>query len=261
MKLSRPTIITGLRGLVFPMICARLSAATMTFSAVADTSLFQANPDADLGGSSLVAGTNFTNTRSRGLFRFDLGALPPGAVVTGVEVSLYVSRVPDPDMRGNPASYDFSLHRLLVSWGEGTGSSVTGTVAMPGDATWNDRHFGSAPWASPGALIGVDYVEAASATTAVVNLGGYVWSSGGLVNDVKAWQENPGSNFGFLLASDDETTLGSGRRFGSREQSGGAVTPPQLTVTYSLVPSRRWRAYAWSVWQRWLCAGCVAVNR
>ena len=86
---------------------------------------------------------------------------------------------------------------------------------MPGDATWNDRHFGSAPWASPGALIGVDYVEAASATTAVVDLGGYVWSSGGLVDDVKAWQENPGSNFGFILASDDETTLGSGRRFGS----------------------------------------------
>ncbi len=236
MKLSRLSIFSGLCWLVYPIFCARLSAATMTFSAVADTSLFQANPDSDLGGSSLVAGTNFTNTRSRAMFRFDLGALPPGAVVSGAEVSLSVSKVPDPDMRGNPVSYDFSLHRLLVSWGEGTGTPVTGTAAMPGDATWNDRHFGSTPWSSPGALIGVDYAEVASATTAVVDLGGYVWSSGGLIDDVKAWQQNPGSNFGFLLASDDETTLGSGRRFGSREQSGGAVTPPQLTVTYTLVP-------------------------
>jgi hypothetical protein len=218
------------------MVCLQAQAATMTLTAVADTSLFQANPDSDLGGSSLVAGTNFINTRSRALIRFDLGALPPGAVVSGAEVSLYVSRVPDPDMRGAPVSFDFSLHRLLVSWGEGTGSSVTGTVPMPGDATWNERHYGSTAWASPGALIGVDYVEAASATTAVVDIGGYVWSSGGLVDDVKAWLENPASNFGFILASDDETTQGSGRRFGSTEQSGGAVTPPRLTVTYTVVP-------------------------
>jgi hypothetical protein len=236
MKLSRPSIATRLRWLVFPMVCARLSAATMMVPAVADTSLFQANPDSDLGGSSLVAGTNFTNTRSRALFRFDLGVLPAGAVVSGAEVSLYVSKVPDPDMRGTPVSFDFSLHRLLVSWGEGSGTSVTGTVPMPGDATWNERHFGSTAWASPGALIGVDYTEAASATTAVVDIGGYMWSSGGLVDDVKAWQENPASNFGFILTSDDETTQGSGRRFGSSEQSGGSVTPPLLTVTYTLVP-------------------------
>lgn len=236
MKTGCQMTSTLLGCLVFPALCLPLTAATMSLTAVADTSLFQANPDSDLGGSSLVAGTTFASTRSRALFRFDLGALPPGAVVSGVEVSLYVSKVPDPDMRGMPVSYDFSLHRLLVSWGEGTGSSVTGTVAMPGDATWNQRHFGSAPWASPGALIGVDYAEAASATTAVVNIGGYVWSSSGLVDDVKAWQENPASNFGFILASEDETSLGSGRRFGSKEQSGGAVSPPQLTVTYTLVP-------------------------
>jgi hypothetical protein len=229
-------ISAKLRWWLFPLLCAPLSAATLTFSAVADTSLFQANPDSDLGGSSLVAGTNFNNSPSRALFRFDLGALPPGAVVSGVELSLYVSKVPDPDMRGTPVSYDFSLYRLLVSWGEGTGSTQTGTVAMPGDATWNARHYSTTPWASPGALIGVDYAETASATTAVTDIGGYVWSSGGLVDDVKAWQENPASNFGFILASNDETSPGSGRRFGSKEQSGGAVTPPRLTVTYSLVP-------------------------
>lgn len=222
--------------LVYSALCLPLQATTMTFSAVADTSLFQANPDSEQGRAPLVAGTNYNGGRSRALFRFDLGSLPPGAVVSSVELSLYVSRVPDPDMHGPPVSYDFSLHRLLVSWGEGTGSSVSGSVPMPGDATWNERHFGSAAWASPGAAIGMDYTEASSATTAVADIGGYVWSSVGLVDDVKAWQENPASNFGFILASEDETSQGSARRFGSREQLGGEVLPPRLTVAYSLVP-------------------------
>lgn len=226
-----------LRCLVFAALCSRLPAATLSFSAVADTSLFEGNPDSDLGGTSLVSGTNQQNWRSRALFRFDLGALPAGSVVSGVEVTLYVSKRPDPDQHGGPVDTDFSLHRLFVSWGEGTGSNATGTVAMPGNATWNERHFGSTPWGSPGALIGVDYAEAASATTLVSGVGAYSWgSSAALVGDVRAWQADPAANFGFILVSQGETSLGSGRRFGSKEQPGGLTPPAQLKVTYTVVP-------------------------
>ena len=237
MKSNRQLPRTMLRSFVFPLLCLRLSAATISFSAVADTSLFEGNPDSDLGGTSLVSGTNQQYSRSRALFRFDLGALPAGAVVSGVAVTLYVSKRPDPDQHGGPVDTDFSLHRLFVSWGEGTGSNATGTVAAPGNATWNERHFGATPWASPGALSGVDYAEAASATTFISNVGPYSWgSSAALVDDVRAWQANPAENFGLILVSEGETSLGSGRRFGSKEQPGGLIPPAQLIVTYTVVP-------------------------
>jgi hypothetical protein len=223
--------------LLLPVLCLRVSAATISLPAVADTSLFETNPDFNLGGTTLLAGTNQRYSRSRALFQFDLTALPAGAVVTGAEVSLYVTRRPDPDQHGGPSDSDFSLHRLFVSWGEGTGSNATGSAALPGDATWNDRHYGSTAWATPGGLIGVDYAETASATTAIGDVGAYLWqSTPDLVADVKAWQTNPLANFGFILVSQGEATLGSGRRFGANEQPGGLIPPAQLIITYTVVP-------------------------
>ena len=237
MNFKRPLIATRLWWLVVPAFCMRLQAATLTFSAVADTSIFSAKPDNDLGGTTLVSGTNQQYSLSRSMFRFDLSTLPAGAVVTGVEVTLTVTKIPDPDQHGGPVNSDFSLHRLFVSWGEGTSSNATGSGAQPSNATWNERHFGSTAWASPGALIGVDCSETPSATTFVKREGDYVWgSSAGLVDDVKAWQSDPSANFGFLLVSQNEAALGTGRRFGSKEQPGAPTSPAQLIVTYSVVP-------------------------
>ena len=102
---------------------SRVSAATISLGSVGDTSLYQNKPDFNLGGTTLVAGTNQQVSRSRGLFRFDLSSVPTDAVVTGVEVQLYCTRQPDPDQHGGPVSSDFSLHRLWVGWGEGAGTS------------------------------------------------------------------------------------------------------------------------------------------
>lgn len=237
MNFNRPSIGFGLRWLVFPMLCTRLSAATITFSAVADTSVFSGKPDNDLGGTSLVSGTNQQYSLSRAMFRFDLSTLPAGAVVTGASVSLTVTKIPDPDQHGGPVNSDFSLHRLFVSWGEGASTNATGSGAQPGNATWNERHFGTTAWASPGALIGVDFAENPSATTFVEREGDYVWgSSAGLVDDVKAWQSDPAANFGLILVSQNEAALGTGRRFGSKEQPGAPTSPAQLIVTYGVVP-------------------------
>ncbi len=228
-------VTTGLLALL--AACPWASAATLTLAAVADTSIFEAKPDANLGATTLVAGTNQAYSRSRALFRFDLGALPSGAVVTDVQVALYVTRQPDPDQHAGPVGSDFSIYRMFVSWGEGSGSDTTGSAAMAGDATWNERHFAANSWATPGGLIGTDFADAASATTAIAGIGGYVWgSTSGLVDDVTFWQANPAANFGFILASQNESALGSGRRFGSKEQPGGAIQPAQLVVTYTLAP-------------------------
>jgi len=214
-----------------------VSAATLTLAAVSDTSIFESKPDSNLGATTLVAGTNQTYSRSRALFRFDLAAIPSGAVITDVQVALYVTRQPDPDQHGGPVNSDFSLYRMFVSWGEGSGTDNTGSAAMAGDATWNERHFAANSWGTPGGLIGTDFASTPSATTAIGGVGGYVWgSSSALLDDVTFWQANPAANFGFILVSQDEAALGSARRFGSKEQPGGAIAPAQLLVTYTLVP-------------------------
>jgi hypothetical protein len=219
------------------LLCGNLHAATISLLAVADASIFEGNPDFDLGGTSLVSGTNQKYTRSRAMFRFDLSQLPTGAVITAAEVSLSVTTRPDPDQHGGPVDSNFDLHRLLVSWGEGTGSNLTGSVAQPGSATWNERSSGSAAWSSPGGMIGMDYAEASSSTAFISNLGQYTWGTTSLlVDDVKAWQADPLTNFGFILVSQDEISRGSGRRFGAKEQPGGTTLPAALTVTYTLVP-------------------------
>ena len=171
------------------------------------------------------------------MFRFDVGSIPSGAVISSVQVSLHVTRRPDPDQHGGPVDSDFSLYRLFVSWGEGTGADATGSVASPGVATWNERHFGSTAWSSPGGQIGADFADNPSATTAISDLGEYVWgSSTRLVNDVKGWIAAPETNFGYMLISQSEGSLGSGRRFGAKEQPGGLTPPPRLIVTYTVVP-------------------------
>jgi len=237
MKSSRPVTCIVLRWLAFPMLCLRLSAATISLQAVADSSLYENKPDFNLGGATLVAGTNQQVSRSRALFRFDLTTVPADAVVTGVEVQLYCTRQPDPDQHGGPVPSDFSLHRLFVNWGEGVGSGNTGSVAMAGDATWNERHYLGTSWGAPGGLIGTDYADNPSATTSVGNVGLYAWgSSTELIGDVNAWLAAPSSNFGFILVNQSEGTPGSARRFASREQPGGLTPAPQLIITYSTIP-------------------------
>lgn len=223
---------------VFVALAGPLSAATVTLTAVSDTALFESNPDFSLGAATVVSGTNHRLSRTRALFRFDLGSLPADAVVTGVQVLLYCTRQPDPDQHTGPVSSDFSLHRMLVSWGEGGNGNVTGSVAMAGDATWNERHYLGTSWATPGGQSGTDYLGNPSATTSIANVGLYAWgSSTELIDDVQTWLATPAANFGFMLVNGSEASPGTGRRFASREQSSPLNPAPQLVITYIPEPS------------------------
>ena len=210
-------------------------ATQITLSAVADTSIFENHPDANLGATTMVSGTNQQYSRSRALFRFDLSLLPADAVVTQVQVTLTVTRRPDPDQHGGPVDADFSLYRLLAGWGEGSGGEVTGSNSQPGDATWNERHFNSTAWAAPGGLAGADYASDPSATTSVGGLGSYQWgSSTELIADAQLWLDDPALNFGFILVCQSEGLPGTGRRFAAKEQPGGGIPAARLALTYTV---------------------------
>jgi hypothetical protein len=220
--------------------CDRASAEIVTATPSQDATLIEIQPDRNNGGEQWVnAGTTQNGTRNRGLFQWDLTSLiPVGATILSASVTFEVIKVPGCGM----ASSSFSLYRMFSSWGEGNKVAIDnqggqGAPATAGEVTWNARFFGSTPWAAPGGLAGVDFSASPSASQYIYDVGRspYVFSSGSeLVNDVQSWVNDPKSNFGWMLASDDEGTPFTARRFASREDPFGRA--PILTVDYELVP-------------------------
>ena len=214
-----------------------LFAETITLNPSADTALHEYFPENNLGAQAwLTAGTTQNGPRTRGLMRFDFtGLIPAGAIVNSVTLTLEVTRTP---IDGDAPS-SFLLHRMLVGWGEGTGSGtppLLGRAALPGEANWTYRFAGSAPWAAPGGLAGVDYAAARSGEQFVYgeNFSPYTFAStGGLVADAQRWLDHPDQNFGWMLLTQDETANFSARRFASREDPFRA---PLLEIDFTPVP-------------------------
>ena len=204
----------------------------------ADTSLMQVAPQNNLGGAVFFnAGTSGIGTRNRALLFFDLGsAIPPGAVITGAELSMEVVRQPG----GSQQNSFFSLRRMLRSWGEGAQvpaeatSRGFGAPAVAGEAAWDFRFAPDVPWAAPGGAAGVDFSDDLSATALVTGVGQPVLfeSNAQLVADLQRWLDQPQKNFGWMFKSESEETSRTARSFASRESGFG----PTLTVTFTAVP-------------------------
>ncbi len=217
------------------VIVTKAEANTATITASADTSIYQNYPDYNMGGATLLSGTNQQPGTGRALIRFSLSGIPANATITSVAVNLSVIKVPDPDQHPVPPVAEFDLHRLLLDWGQGTGASATGNPANPGDATWNQRMYQQASWSSPGGAAGLDYASDVSSSAQVSGKGDYSFGNTPLLlSDVQGWLSNPSTNFGLMLICADEGDPGSARRFASLEQTLSIGTPPQLVVTYTV---------------------------
>ncbi|HZI33703.1 MAG TPA: DNRLRE domain-containing protein, partial [Candidatus Binatia bacterium] len=181
-------------------------ADSVTVSPVADTTLFETTPTNNLGAeATLVCGTTASGFRNRTVLKFDAAAqVPAGTVITSATLTLTVVKV-NPF---TPVSATFELHRLLQSWGEGTGAGFNrGLGATNGEATWNARVFPDDLWSSPGAAVDTDYVAAVSSSAFIGGPGGYPLSSTpALVADVQSWLDDTNSNFGWILICTDEAT-------------------------------------------------------
>ncbi len=212
-----------------------VQADTKTFNSVADATLFQANPNNNLGdGGTILAGgrpKDGSLNRTRSVLRFDLTSLPDNIVITNVTLTLKVSLTPPSQVNST-----FDLRRVLVSWGsEGTGSDKSGgTAAADTTVTWNSRFTGGLAWSTPGGATGVDFASTVSASKGVAGNGAYIFSGANLMADVQAWYGRSANNFGLVLMSESETVGRTVRRFYSRES--GALNAPLLTVQYTTVP-------------------------
>ena len=220
-------------GLFFAMGATTLGLAAAPDDAVLtptrDVTLYQSffGETANGSGQHLFCGVTVRDFNARrALLRFDLEhAIPPGARITGVELTLHLSRA----LEGSPTQ--IGLHRVARDWGEGasdaSGQEGAGAEPRPGDATWVHTFYGTSSWAVPGGDFDSSDLSAAS----VDGPGTYQWpATPALVQLAQGWLDKPASNFGIILLA-DETTNGNAKRFDSREHPNPGVRP-SLRVTF-----------------------------
>ncbi len=246
---------------IFDCLEGRVTPSTLTVGAARDNSIFSESPN-NSDGASYDLFTGRTNQSGgayrRSLIYFDLSALPSGAVIDSVSLTMVMSGGAPSGLgaggdhpQGYTGPLDISLDRMLANWGAGSsgagmgngGSVAPGTggppggsggashgfAATPGDATWIYNSFNTSSWTTPGG----DYVTTPSATQGVsINPQYVTWSSSSLVSDVQGWVNNSATNFGWMIVG-DESTNGTSRLFVSSESPNTAYRPA-LTIVYDV---------------------------
>jgi glucose/arabinose dehydrogenase len=227
-------------------VVAASAVGTLNLPPSRDTSLFSENQgNSNSLGSGLFAGklANIPGLR-RVLLGFDLSTVPPGASISAASLRMTANKIPISNLN----SATGTLHRVTSNWAEGQTNSGTGksgdgvgSPANPGasDATWSHANYDSVPWTAAGG----DYVATASATLAGINMvSSFTWTSAQLAADVQAWLSTPASNHGWILRL-TESTIGTARRFASREEAEEPATRPQLTLNYAVIAADRFREW------------------
>lgn len=224
-------------GLMLAPGTAGAQTVTVNLPAVADNTLYQDfNGNFSNGqGQFLFAGKTLGGDLRRAVVRFDLSAIPDGAVITSATVTLRQSR-----QRDSTQPEVMPLHRVLSSWGEGASNAGSpggsGAPSAPGDATWIHRSYNENPalavlWTNAGG----DFDSRPSGTATIgSSLIAYTFTGTGLATDVQGWINDRSTNFGWMLLG-DEAENQSARRFDSRE-AGNAANRPSLNVRY-VIPS------------------------
>lgn len=196
---------------------------TVNLVPVKDNSIFQNTANNSNGaGIYLFSGQTCTNSPRRALMQFDFSSIPSDATILSVSLTMNVNQM------GSPLADNYTLHTMLLDWGEGPSNNDfgLGAPALPPDATWNDAMTTIAPWITPGG----DFIPVPSSignfppTTGIA----IIPNSPTLVIDVQNWIDGLAPNFGWILIG-NETRPCSARRFGSRENAG---FEPTLTVVY-----------------------------
>jgi Ca2+-binding RTX toxin-like protein len=197
----------------------------VTVTAMKDNTLIQdATGSLSNGTGDIFVGQNANgNLVRRGLLGFDIaGNVPAGAVIQNVSLTMYVVQNP-----GGAQAVD--LHRLLADWGEGGSSGKgNGGPAQTSDATWVHTFYDTQLWAAAGG----DFSPTVSGSQTIGAPGTFsTWTSTAqMVADVQNWLDNPNTNYGWLLQTDESQS--SSKEFASREAT-DALQRPVLTIEYS----------------------------
>jgi hypothetical protein len=208
-------------------VTTSLSAQTVvTLTADRDAALYEdpTGQTANGAGTGLFVGITGQPKIRRTLLHFDLSSIPAGSRILSATITTNTT------LSSTTTPLDTTWHRALADWTEGAsvapGNGGGGTAALAGDATWLHRSYPSVLWTN----VGGDFDPNPSFTMPIQGAG--LSGSGfqqGLIDDLQTWLDNPPSNFGWLIKSDETLGPGTSKRFESRESSNGGVT---LDVAY-----------------------------
>ncbi len=160
------------------------------------------------GGPTSAQFPNFGD--SRGLFEFDLSAIPAGAVIDSAMVSLYVGFNAFSPLTSRLTSV--SVYQVTSDWTE---SGVTYDTRP----TWNTASVGSMS------------IPAATGTIVKTPYNGYINTQ--ITNLVQGWVDGSIVNNG-LITSDTYTTAGLLRIYAHEAGGDGTGTDPRLVVQYTV---------------------------
>ncbi len=221
----------GILAISLPPVASLATAGIVTLSSVRDNTIYEDSTGSLSNGAGeyFFVGLTGAGGIRRGLVRFNPSVLPADARITRAALRIYVSRA---QVGASPVQ----IYRVLAEWGEGISDagerSGVGAPATTNDATWLHRRYPGQFWATPGG----DFAAAPSATITLGGSGAQYESmpSAGLIADIEAWRNSPGSNFGWCLIGDESQT--SAKRCNTRE-SISPETRPTLFIEYRLGPA------------------------
>ena len=177
-----------------------------TFITTGDTYVDQNNPTSNYGSQYFMKVGSFGGTPNRGLFKFDLAAIPAGTNISQATLSTYFFLCNTSGTTTNLTAY-----RISGSWDELT-------------ATWNTQPA---------------YAEAyGSAAFTVCSTG---WKSTDVTALVQAWVNGTYPNYGILLRSPeggDDRWVGLCTREGTGTLGCYDYLRPHLTITYGTALNR-----------------------
>jgi hypothetical protein len=178
------------------------------YSGCADTRIWEgSNADTNYGSYTYMqVGSDGTDSK-RGLLKFDISAMPPGAVITKTIVTLYCGSV----VTGSP---EFAFYEIIShDWVEA-------------EATWNDYSTSNA-WTTAGG----DYNTAAVSNFIAPVSGLFAsWEISPAV--AQGWLDNSAQNYGLILIAKDETV--PGESVFAASESADPAHRPGLSVYYTL---------------------------
>lgn len=144
--------------LLFPFLSVTLASESLHLFPVKDNTIFSENSGLSLAKDDrFFAGKAGNQGNRRALIKFDLSSIPNTSDILSVSLNLTAVKV------ASSSAFEFSLHKLLQDWGEGTsdadqavGGGGAGGSATANDATWEHDFFDVSSWKTPGGHFSAD---------------------------------------------------------------------------------------------------------